>query len=242
MNTNNELSTVLKEFYNSSLEKNEVAFLYFGWAGILLRAKEKIIAFDIGKKCLDDKQLQMVNHLDLHLYSHTHWDHFDPTVTLELFQNTKAPIIVEPKVYDEFRDMYKGKYSQIQDKLYRADSRKPMKINGFSIDTIIGIHPRPISLFRILWNSFSVFHGADSGYVSLVDYPSNLAFIPTGTPSPSCSPENGLKMVLDISPKVVVAIHGTTKQMLKFKSLVSDKLPDTSIIIPELKELLIISV
>ncbi|MFX0088132.1 MAG: MBL fold metallo-hydrolase [Candidatus Hodarchaeota archaeon] len=237
-----ELSNVLKEFYNSSLEETEVAFIYFGWAGILLRAKDKVIALDIGKKCLEDKQLQMVNNLDLHLYSHTHWDHFDPAVTLKLFQNTNAPIIVEPKIYDEFIDMYNDKYLQIQDKLYRADPKKPLNINGFSIDTIIGIHPRPISLFRISWKDFSIFHGADSGYVSLSDFPSKLAFIPTGTPSPSCTPENGLKMVLDISPKAVVAIHGTPKQMLKFKSLVSEKLSGTSTIIPKLKELVIFSI
>jgi L-ascorbate metabolism protein UlaG (beta-lactamase superfamily) len=238
----NELSKVLNEFYNCSLDDSEVAFIYFGWAGILLKAKNKILALDIGKKCLDYKQIRMVNKLDLHLYSHTHWDHFDPAVTLELFQKTEAPIIVEPQIYDEFKDMYKEKFSQIQEKLYRADPNKTLNINGFSIDSIIGVHPRPITLFRISWNGFSIFHGADSGYVSLSNFPSKLAFIPTGTPSPSCSPENGLKMALDISPEVVVAIHGTVKQMLKFKTLISDKLPDTSTIIPELKELVVISI
>ena len=39
-----------------------------------------------------------------------------------------------------------------------------------------------------------MFHAGDSGYVQVKDYPSDLAFLPTGSPSPTASPEYALKL------------------------------------------------
>ncbi|MHA2307325.1 MAG: MBL fold metallo-hydrolase [Candidatus Hodarchaeales archaeon] len=237
MSNQNNNSTMLKEFSNFSLDKNEVAFIYFGWAGILLKTDRKTIAFDIGKKSLSIKHLKMINNLDLILHSHSHWDHFDPETTMELYQNTQAPIVIEPQIKDEFLNQTKQEISHIIKKLTPADPNNPITVDEFTIDTIVGVHPRPISIFRILWDNFSVFHGADSGYVSLNKFSSNIAFIPTGSPSPSCSPENGLKMVLDLQPKIVIAMHGNSTQMEKFKKLVKEKLPNTDVIIPKLNKI-----
>jgi len=65
------------------------------------------------------------------------------------------------------------------------------------------------------------------------DYPAKLAFLPTGLPSPSCSPESALKFTLDLKPRVAVAMHGKLAQMNKFKTLVKKGLLDTTVIIPE---------
>lgn len=237
MSIQNKNTSLLEEFFNYSLEENEVAFIYFGWAGILLKTNRKTIAIDIGKESLPIKQLKRINHLDLVLHSHSHWDHFDPETTLELSQNTQAPTIIEPQITEEFQNQTNQKISQIIKNLILADPNNPITVNEFTIDTIVGIHPRPISIFRILWDNLRVFHGADSGYVSLNKFPSNVAFIPTGTPSPSCSPENGLKMVLDLQPKIVIAMHGKSTQMEKFKKLVKEKLPNTEVIIPKLNKI-----
>lgn len=194
-----------------------MAFIYFGWAGILLKTIRKAIAIDVGKESLPKKQLKKINHLDLILHSHSHWGHFEPETTLELFQNTQAPIIIEPQIIDEFQNQTKQKFSHIGKKLIHADPNNLITEGGITIETIVEVHPRPISIFRISWDNFSVFHGADSGYVSLHKFPSNIVIIPTGSPSPSCSPENGLKMVLDLKPKIAIAMHGNNTQMGKFK-------------------------
>lgn len=65
------------------------------------------------------------------------------------------------------------------------------------------------------------------------DYPAKLAFLPTGFPSPSCSPESALRLALDLEPHVAVAMHGKLAQMDKFKALVKKELPETTVIIPK---------
>jgi L-ascorbate metabolism protein UlaG (beta-lactamase superfamily) len=221
------LSDSIEDIMMMSLQKNELAFIYFGWAGIILRTKEKILAFDIGQKCLKKDQFNQIDNLDIQFYSHTHWDHFHLDVTMQLFHQTEAKIVAEPQVYDELIQKVD------RESLFKGIPGKQLNIDNFTIDTVVGIHPRPISLFRVQWNGFSIFHGADSGYVSLNHIPAQLSFIPTGTPSPSCSPENGLKMALDTKSRFIVAMHGTKKQKEKFKTLVLRKLPDTQVIIPE---------
>ncbi|MHA2075669.1 MAG: hypothetical protein ACW97X_13700, partial [Candidatus Hodarchaeales archaeon] len=142
MNNQNNNTPLLEEFFNYSLEENAVAFIYFGWAGILLKSNRKIIAIDIGKKSLPIQQLKRINHLDLILHSHSHWDHFDPETTLELFHNTHAPIIIEPQIIEEFQMQTKQEISHVIKKLTLADPSSPITVGEFTIDTIVGVHPR----------------------------------------------------------------------------------------------------
>ncbi|MHA2291963.1 MAG: MBL fold metallo-hydrolase [Candidatus Hodarchaeales archaeon] len=225
-------SQIIDDIYKVPLDENEVTFTYFGWAGIILRTKSHAIALDIGEKSLQKDQLSSIKNLDLQLYSHTHWDHYSLPVTKKIFETTKAPVIAEPQVATELKDNIPA------DKLRSLQSGDTLSLDGFEIKAIAGIHPRPITLFRVKWKECNLFHGADSGYIPLKNYLADLAFIPTGSPSPSCSPQNALKMVVDIKPQVVVAMHGTNAQMQKFKSLVNDKFPDTKIILPEMKKII----
>ncbi|WP_455465219.1 MBL fold metallo-hydrolase [Candidatus Hodarchaeum mangrovi] len=221
----------IKKFYNLPLEEKQAFFIYSGWASIIFRTKEKILAFDIGEKGITTEALNSIQQLDLHLYSHTHWDHFSPRVIKKLFELTKAPLIAEPMVAKEIPNEIP------RDRIKIPSKDEIIHISGFEITSTVGIHPRPITLFRVKWNETSIFHGADSGYVNLTKFNADLAFIPTGTPSPSCSPEKGLKMVIDIQPHIAIAIHGTTKQMQKFKELVEKKLPECSVIIPNMNQI-----
>ena len=88
-------------------------------------------------------------------------------------------------------------------------------------------------LFQIKMGNLLVFHAGDSGYVPLKDYESQLAFLPTGRWSPTCSPENAFKMAADLKPKVVVAIHGSKGQHIEFENILKDKMPQTKVIIPK---------
>lgn len=223
-------SQIIKDLYTVTLEENQTVFTYFGWAGIILRTKRHALAFDIGEKCIHKSEINLIENLDLQLYSHTHWDHFTPPVTKKIFENTEAPVIVEPQVAVELTNDIPA------DKLKSINSGDTLKINDFEIKAILGVHPRPITLFRVKWSECNLFHGADSGYVPLKDYSADLAFIPTGSPSPSCSPLNALQMLLDIEPQIVVAMHGTKKQMQKFKTLALEKLPETKVILPEVNK------
>ena len=71
-------------------------------------------------------------------------------------------------------------------------------------------------LYQIKMGGITLFHGGDSGYVTLKDYPSDIAFVPIGRMSPTASPENAYKMVVDVKPEVAVAMHGSDKQKQQF--------------------------
>jgi L-ascorbate metabolism protein UlaG (beta-lactamase superfamily) len=226
----------LQEFYTMSLEKNEIVFIYFGFAGILLRSQGRVVALDLGKLCLKDEEIKDLEQLDIQLYSHTHWDHWDPEVTKRILEVTGAKIVAEPEVAKEMV----GEVPD--DSLTSAIPAEIIQIYNFQIFPVVGIHPRPITLFRMKWEDFSIFHGADSGPVPLEHVPSDIAFLPTGTPSPTCSPQNALKMARDLNPKTVVAMHGTKIQLDKFKKLMKKEIPDTSVITPAICELVQIKI
>lgn len=220
-------TNLIKELMTLKLDENELAFAYFGWAGILLKTKNKTLAFDLSEHILKNHDIKDIVSLDLQFNSHTHYDHFQLPSTLQMYKQTQAKIIAEPEVYAEL----KGKIPDEDLMVGKPDS--PLQINDFTIHSIVGIHPRPITLFHVEWDEIKIFHGGDSDYIPLTEYPAELAFIPTGSPSPSCSPEKGLKMTIDVNPSVAVAMHGNKTQTGKFKKLVEDELPNTQVLVPE---------
>lgn len=224
-------SAPIHELFQLALEKDELAFIYLGFAGIVLRVNDRVLAFDVGPECIHQKEIKALEALDVQLYSHTHWDHWDTMVTSSIFETTGAPIVAEPQVVEEMADVV------APDRVRAAMPGSPLLINAVEISAIRGIHPRPITLFHVKCEGVRIFHGADSGYVPLTEYPADVAFIPTGSPSPSCSPQNALKMAIDVQPKVVVAMHGNKKQLQRFRDLMQQKMPETKVILPQPCEL-----
>jgi L-ascorbate metabolism protein UlaG (beta-lactamase superfamily) len=78
----------------------------------------------------------------------------------------------------------------------------------------------------------TIFHGGDSGYVPLKDYPTSIAFLPTGAPSPTCSPEEAFKMALDLKPSVVVTMHGNNYDNEEVKQKLKKNMPKTVVVMP----------
>ena len=228
-------SAPIRELYELALEDNELAFVYLGFAGIILRSRDRVLAFDVGKLCIREQEIHTLEALDIQFYSHTHMDHWDPEVTLKIFEKTGARIVAEPQVVEEMGERVAPAAVKA------AMPGRPLPIDEFEIEAIEGVHPRPITLFRVKWGAFRVFHGADSGYVPLGDYPGDVAFVPVGTPSPSCSPKNALNMALDLQPKIVVATHGNQKQLQGFQRLAQHNMPGMQVIIPEPCELVRVS-
>ncbi|MFW9916753.1 MAG: MBL fold metallo-hydrolase [Candidatus Thorarchaeota archaeon] len=227
----NEESAPLQEFYSLPLEENEIAFIYFGFAGILLKSKDRTLALDLGKMCLKYEEIDGLEHLDIQLYSHTHWDHWDPDVSRRILEVTGAKIVAEPEVAQEMIN------DALDDVLTAAKPGEVLVINDLEISPVTGVHPRPITLFRVKWDGISVFHGADSGPVPLEHVPADIAFLPTGTPSPTCSPQNALKMAIDLKSKIIVTMHGTKTQVEKLKKLMEKEKPDTTVVTPAICEL-----
>lgn len=217
----------IKALFEISIEEQEIAFIYIGYAGIILRLLKCVIAFDLGKS-LSKEAAEAIPTLDLLFYTHTHWDHYHAPNANRILKNTSSHIIAEPQVAEDLGSRIPHKY------LITANPTSPVTIKGYKVIPVVGVHPRPITLFKVTYKTTSIFHGGDSGYVLVKNQSVDMAFLPVGTPSPSCTPKTALQFSQDLTPKVAVAMHGNSKQMKLFKELVNETLPGVRIIIPEL--------
>ncbi|MFX0062340.1 MAG: MBL fold metallo-hydrolase [Candidatus Hermodarchaeota archaeon] len=215
----------IRRLFEMSLEAKEIAFIYMRYSAVILRTQKATIGIDLGKYILK-KEVQAIENLDLLLHTHGHHDHFDSQTTKDIFDLTGTNVVVEPSIAENLQEIIPS------DKLFSAHQDKRLQIDDFEINTVEGVHPCPISLYRIIYDQFDVFHGGDSGYIPLKEYPANLAFLPIGTPSPSCSPEIALKMAQDLNSKMVIAVHGTKNQCKKFEELAKKKMSELKVIIP----------
>ncbi len=208
-------------------EEGEVAFMYLGYSGIILRMMMgRTIAFDVAD-LLKDEEISALQNLDVLFFTRGHEDHYKLKETLEINKATGAQIVAEPSVANDLR----GKVPS--DKLVSAEPGGTYSIDDIKLTAVAGVHRVPINLYHVKVGELNILHCGDSGYVSLKEYPADLAFLPTGGPSPTASPEAALKMALDVRPKVAVALRGSGGQSRRFEKEVKRQMPGTTVIIPE---------
>jgi L-ascorbate metabolism protein UlaG (beta-lactamase superfamily) len=206
------------------LKTGEAAFLYAGYSTIILRVPKATIGFDLGSYF---KQVEALESLDLLCLTHIHTDHFGVETSVKICTTTGADIVVEPDLALKLEGQIPTK------KLITASPGNPFTVGQFEIRAVVGVHLSPITLFHVTHGDLSIFHAGDSGYVSMKEYPATLAFLPCGSPSPTCSPNQALQMALDLQPSIAVAVHGNKKERELFSKLVAKDLPDTRVVIPK---------
>jgi L-ascorbate metabolism protein UlaG (beta-lactamase superfamily) len=207
--------------------EGEVAFMYLGYSGIILRMMMgRTIAFDVAD-LLKSEEISALQNLSVLLFTRGHEDHYKLKEALDIYKATGAQIVAEPSVANDLR----GKVPS--DKLVSAEPGGTYGIGDIKVTAVSGVHRVPINLYHVKVGELNILHCGDSGYVSLKEYPADLAFLPTGGPSPTASPEAALKMALDVRPKVAVAIRGSGGQSRKFEKGVKRQMPETTVIIPE---------
>jgi len=216
----------IREFYAMDLDSDEAVLLYLGYSGVVLRTKAGVVAFDVAD-LLSGDEIRALESLDLLLFTHGHGDHYKSRETLEILSETGADIVAEPSLARELRGVVPT------EKLTSAEPGKAYGIGEYEIKTVRGIHRGPINLYQVKMGEHTVFHGGDSGYVPLKGHESDLALLPTGRPSPTASPGDALRMALDLRPKAVVAIHGSSAQSKEFEEGVKEKMVGTAVLIPE---------
>lgn len=212
-------------FFASSLKSNEVAIFYLSVSGFIVKSLNNTIIFDPAGMLKDD-EINTLKGISLVVFTHDHLDHFSGGKTEAIFKSTGAPILAEPKVTNKL----KGRIPT--EKLVSAESGKTYQFGNTTVAAIQGIHRGPIMLYQVKMDDLAVFHGGDSGYVELKDYHSEIAIVPVGRMSPTASPENALKMVLDIKPDFAITMHGSDMQKQKFEQMVKEAIPQITVIIP----------
>jgi L-ascorbate metabolism protein UlaG (beta-lactamase superfamily) len=207
---------------------DQAAFVFLGYSAVLIRTADQVIAVDPAHLLNEEDMAALKSAgLKLVLYTHGHGDHFSPPTALGIFKATGAVIAAEPGVASQLR----GKIPA--DKLITAETGKSFTVGKIAVDCVAGEHIGPIVLFRIRIGDIAVFHGGDSNSVPLTAYPSRLAFLPTGQPSPTASPEAALRMASDLKPGTVVVFHGSDAQHAEFKEKMKSAHPDVQVIVPE---------
>ena len=218
----------LQKFLSIPLKKNEVVYMSLGDASnIIVRIADKTVLFD--PAYLSDAELDVINEkgVDLVLYTHGHGDHYDMDTALKLFGGSN-PYVGVPSDRSRMLSLL-----MTGDKLISLASGKSFSYNDMTIDVLEGKHVGPILLFRVTINGIKIFHGGDSAYVPLHSMVSNIAFVPTGKPSPTCNPKYAFKMVADIKPIIAIPMHGTELEHKEFKKLMDENIPDTKVIISD---------
>jgi L-ascorbate metabolism protein UlaG (beta-lactamase superfamily) len=220
----------MQEFFSlplgSGWRDEEIVFMHLGYSGVILRMRNKTIAFDVANLLTSD-EINAIQNLDLLLFTHGHDDHYKLKDTLEIFNATEAKIVAEPSVANDLN----GKIPP--EKLISAEPGGTYNIDNFKVTAISGIHRGPNNLYHVKTGELSILHCGDSGYVSLKDYPAKIAFLPTGDPSPTASPKDAVRMALDVRPKYAVAIHGSGNQNKDFEKELKKKMSEITVIIPE---------
>ena len=234
------LAESVDRLYNVELEPKDFAFIYAGYAGILLRSKDKVVALDPAD--LFSKVRKQLRSLDLITYSHSHHDHYNLSDAIALYKQTDATIISEYNMVEELHSRIPPEKVLSGPEVFQSLRGGPkFNLDGIKAELHRGVHPRPIVQCRVTIGRLKVFHAADSGYWPVGKGKVDVAFLPTGWPSPTCAPGVALAMAMDLKPTFAVAVHGQDEQNQTFKRLVEHKLPDTTVVIPRVNELVILN-
>jgi len=225
---NNIVPQAYEDFFSMPLKPNEIGFMCLGvHSNVIVRVSNKTILFDPSILSREDLTSLKSKKLDLVVYTHDHGDHFDKKTTLHLFQDSQPHVAIAPSLASALKDEIP------EEKLIVTESGESNSIGVISIDTLKGKHIGPIMLFRVRVNDIKLLHTGDSSYVSLETMGSDIVFVPTGNPSPTCSPKKAFKMVADVKPQIADAFHGEDREHNKFNKLVDKKLSDINVVIPK---------
>ena len=116
----------IKSFYSLELTKNDAAFLYLGYSSILFRLKDFIMAFDPGKS-IGQSEISVIDQLDLLLYTHNHWDHYNNEKALKIIKQTGTHVIADIISSEELKTNVPPNKITVGD---TGSSSKSYKIDG----------------------------------------------------------------------------------------------------------------
>ena len=232
-------TNVFEEFFSVPLAEDEAAFVYLGYSAVLVRTAKGALIIDPAELLLEEDMSHFSGKkVDAVLYTHGHGDHWQADVAINLFKATGAPICGEDSV---IRSLKSGAGIPAGKVISLAPGRS-QTAGEVVITPVRGTHVGPILLYHIQIGSIGIFHGGDSAYVPLKNLKAGLAFLPAGDPSPTASPDDALKMALDLKPSVIVGMHGSDSQYKQLAAKVKTALPSASVLIPQTMKVNVVKV
>ncbi len=209
-----------------------ISFLWKGCSAILLKLDKLNVLIDPGnifsleelERLLDDEGLNIV------MYTHEHSGHFDLALLREIVDKYNPYIIANKGVFRLIRRLTD------RDKVIKLRGGEMAALLDTRIHALRAVHPgvHPL-VFLIEHGSKAVFHGDSTGFSHAFEAfsPVDLAFIPVGSPSPNASPNEAIRIIRALAPKVVVPIHGTTEEIADAEHKVRRAGFDIKVVKPE---------
>ena len=241
-----EMSDATTNLLNYDIQSGELAIMWLGnhqkgslegyaSAGFLLRTSNYAIAIDPSSLLIDD--IDSLDRLDAIFITHDHGDHFDPETTIAMQTKTGSFIIADPTSALMLIDKIP------KDKLVQIKPNEQKTISGITVDAFAAEHSTKTPLIYVIeFDGFRIFHGSDSGFVDdlkNIEPRVHVAIVPTGSPSPTASPQDAFEMTKAANPYVVIPMHGSPQQMQEFSNLVEDSGLETIVTIPSPLEIII---
>lgn len=213
-----------------SLKKGEVAFLWFNnYSGVVIRTPTKTFVVDPA-----DVDPTIFKTVDALLITHEHLDHFDESLTKEIYRRTRCPIIADSTSAKRLKDALPA------GKLHEMRVGKEIKLDNISVRAEAFRHPAttPVSYLITTEDGVKIYHTGDSLPHSDMKQigersPPDVVFCTVGAPAPGASPETGLEIVKMVKPKVAVPYHAPAADRKKFAEIVAKEAPNVKCMLIE---------
>jgi len=136
----------VKSLYSLELSENDIAFIFLGYSGILLRSKTTAIAIDPSRS-LGQTEISAIEHLDLLLFTHNHWDHYINEEALLIIKSTGSHVIADKITSEELKTSVPSNMITIGDS---GSFSQTYKIGNHEVVALRGIHVGPITQYLVI--------------------------------------------------------------------------------------------
>ncbi len=227
--------TVVTNLIEKGVSEGELAFIFLGKSGLIIKTKEHLIAIDVANY-LKPEEINALKGLDLLIYTHIHDENYNKEAAEEIYQKTKCKVLAELSVYVSLRNVIPEE-DLIQLKSFEVQT---YHIRGITIKAVGGSHTVPVMLPLIEVDGIRFFDSADSSYVTTINLlgGADVAFVGVGGGSPSTSPEHAYKIVKALQPKVTVVTHGDSWNNKLFLQTAQER--GFEAFVPEVKQIYVV--
>jgi len=198
----------------------EIGVLLLGDSTVVLKTSSHTLIVDPATR-ISSNDVKALGKVDAILITHEHGDHFNAGTTSQLQQASGAVVVANKGAYQGLEGLILE-----SGKMVELEPEGKTGVDGIVIEAVLSNHGGTLPLMYIITaDGITIFHGSDSGFnPSLEQYAGkiDIAFVPTGGPSPTASPQEAYSITATLRPKKLIPIHGTSDQNSEFRNLVSD--------------------
>lgn len=199
------------------------------YAGVVIRTPSKTLIIDPA-----DVDPAVFKKADALLITHEHYDHFDESLTREIYRRTLCAVVADSTSAKRLKDVFPA------GKLHEMRMGKEIKLDNVTVRAESFRHPAttPVSYLITTEDGVKIYHTGDSlpnpdmkqiGERS----PPDLVFCTVGAPAPGASPQTGLEIVRLVKPKMAVPYHAQAADRKKFAELVAKEAPNVKCVVIE---------